>query len=119
MEFELLRKSTERKDSGCQTIEIVLRKKKEGKLQPFVTHVHTLETDDYLWGNYFPSLEDANEDFEQRCREYGVEPTVCKFWSEYGTGCLRDNWRHHKECNGNGIQCDRDPYAPCLGGSRP
>lgn len=115
MEFELLRKSITRKDPGCQTIEIVLRKKKGGKVWHFVTHVHALETDDYLYGNYFSSLEDANQDFEQRCKRYGVKPTECKFWSDCGTGCLHDNWRHHKECNGNGIQCNRDPFAPCPG----
>ena len=62
-------------DKGCEPSRIVFR---QIGIQ-LVTHIKiypsTTDNKDpyYVWGHYFTSLDEANKDFEKRCRKYNVE----------------------------------------------
>ena len=67
MEFETIIESTE-KDKGS----IVLRKKVIESLIPYAVHFHNLALEGYFTGDYYRTLEDALEDYVERCKKEGV-----------------------------------------------
>lgn len=62
-------------DEGCEPSRIVLRRIGVHLITHMKVYPPTTDNKDpyYFWGHYFISLDDANKDFEERCRKYNVE----------------------------------------------
>lgn len=73
--MEILARASLPKREGNMDAEIVLRYFDHNTCTPYVTHQHNIqygEKDGYYWGHYFKTLEEAQVDFVERCKERGA-----------------------------------------------
>ena len=55
-----------------KNISIALRHRGNNISAPYCVHAHNLNLEGYFSGDYFPTLEEAEEDYVERCKREGV-----------------------------------------------
>ncbi len=71
--MQRVRESTTKDGKDCDTPIRVICVKRSGKhAQPYATYLKNRKTDSKFWGHYFCDIEDALDDYYERCEKHGV-----------------------------------------------